>query len=191
VSILAARIGLNYQIIIETAAQIADETGLERVTLTAVAQRLGVRKPSLYNHVDGLAELKRGLAIWGTYQLRSRISEAAIGQAKEDAILAIAMAYRAFAHQRPGLYRAIVVVSDHGHPDMNLATGDLMAVLSAVMSSYKFNEKDKTHAVRGLRSIMHGFVTLEAAGWFASIEVDREESYHQLIRTFLRGMETQ
>lgn len=184
---MAVRAGLDRQAIVAAAAEIADRRGLGNVTLAAVAGHLNVRTPSLYNHIGGLPELKRELAIWGTIQLKAKISEAAIGKARHDAILAIAVAYRAFAHQRPGLYRAIIASPDRSCPEQAAAIQSMMAVIKTVLRSYNLAEEDNTHAARGLRSLMHGFVALEAAGWFAA-PVDREESYLKLIETFIRGI---
>ncbi len=186
---MAARVGLDRESIVAAAAEIADRNGLDKVTLAAVADRLGVRKPSLYNHVDGLPELKSLLAVWGTNQLRVIISEAAIGKAKHDAIRAIADSYRSFAHRRPGLYRAILSSPDRDNLELKTAISNMMAVLTTVMEPYDLVASDNTHAVRALRSLMHGFVSLEAAGWFAA-PLDREESYRRLIATFLRGLES-
>lgn len=186
---MAARAGLDRQVIVMAAADIADLHGLDNVTLTAVAERLGVRNPSLYNHIDGLSELRTELTIWGTHQLKNKISEAAIGKAKDDAVLAIAVAYRSFAHQRPGLYQAIVSSPDRNCSRLKTAISSMMSVIKTVLEAYNLTETDKTHAARGLRSLLHGFVSLEAAGWFAS-PVDREESYKVLVRAFIRGVES-
>ena len=48
---MSPRIGLTLPKIVETAAEIADTNGIQEVTLASVAQRLGIRSPSLYNHV--------------------------------------------------------------------------------------------------------------------------------------------
>jgi len=181
------RAGLNRQTIVIAAAEIADRDGLEQVTLAAVASVLGVRKPSLYNHIDGLPKLRGLLAIWGTLELQSAIGEAAIGKAREDAIRAIAIAYRNFALKRPGLYRAIVSSPDRNNEELQAAINRLMTVIRKVLEPYDLTESAATHAVRGLRSIMHGFVSLEASGWFA-VPLDREESYRLLIDTFIRGL---
>ncbi|MDR3590544.1 MAG: TetR-like C-terminal domain-containing protein [Negativicutes bacterium] len=186
---MSARVGLDREVVVATAAKIADIQGLDKVTLAAVAACLGVRKPSLYNHVDGLPELKSLLAIWGTNHLRAKISEAAIGKAKHDAIWAIAEAYRSFARQRPGLYRAILASPDRDNLELKAAIANMMSVLTTVMKPYNLVASDSTHAVRALRSLMHGFVSLEAAGWFAA-PVDREESYRRLVGTFIRGLES-
>ncbi len=181
--------GLDRQTIIAAAAVIADADGLENVTLAAVADRLGVRKPSLYNHLNGLPELRGELAIWATRQLTAKISQAAIGKAKSDAIAAIAAAYRTFAHQRPGVYRAIVSSPDRNNRHLQAAIEDMMQVITIILEPYNLGTEGSIHAVRGLRSLMHGFVSLEAAGWFAAA-VDRDESYIQLINTFLDGIES-
>lgn len=186
---MTGRIKLDRQIVVETAAEIADQAGLEQVTLAALAIRLGIRKPSLYNHVDGLPALRKQLAIWGTCQLRGIISEAAVGKARGEAILAVAEAYREFAQQRPGLYRAIVSSPDRSDQELKVAIKGMMAVLYTVLSAYNLVDSDATHAARALRSLMHGFVSLEAAEWFAA-PVDRDESYRRLVETFIRGLET-
>ena len=185
---MSTRCKLDRKTIVVAAAEIADSAGIDHVTLAAVANRLGVRKPSLYNHINGLPELRAQLAIWGTNQLRAKISEAAIGKAKHAAILAIASA-TSFARQSPGLYRAILSSPDRDNIELRDATQSLMAVIEKVMESYELVASDSIHAVRGLRSLMHGFVSLEAAGWFA-MPVDREESYWRLVYTFIRGIES-
>jgi AcrR family transcriptional regulator len=179
---------LDRQIIVEAAAKIADASGLDHVTLTAIADHVGVRKPSLYNHINGLPELKGQLAIWGTNQLCEKISDAAIGKAKQDAIAAIANAYRLFAEERPGLYRAIVSSPDRDNLDLKVAIQKMMAVIAMVLEPYNLSDSDKTHAIRGLRSLMHGFASLQQAGWFAA-PVDRDESYQRLIDIFIRGIQ--
>ncbi|MWV49295.1 TetR family transcriptional regulator [Rathayibacter sp. VKM Ac-2803] len=47
----------------EAGAALADERGLGRLSTSAVADRLGVGNPSLYEHVDGLAALERRIAV--------------------------------------------------------------------------------------------------------------------------------
>ncbi|MGD2050699.1 MAG: TetR family transcriptional regulator, partial [Chloroflexota bacterium] len=56
---------LNRELVIRKAAEMADEGGsLTAVSLTALAQELDIRPPSLYNHVDSLEDLHCGMAIF-------------------------------------------------------------------------------------------------------------------------------
>ena len=43
---------------VAAAAGLADEAGYTELTMGLVAQRLGIRTPSLYKHVDDLADLR-------------------------------------------------------------------------------------------------------------------------------------
>lgn len=50
-------------LVIETASQIADEQGLNSLSLKAVAEKLNVRTPSLYNHIESLDDLLREVVL--------------------------------------------------------------------------------------------------------------------------------
>jgi len=91
------RAGLDTERVVDAASAIADADGLDAVTLARVAGGLGVRAPSLYNHVDGRAGLLRALALRGVRELTAALREAAIGRSGPDALAAAARAYRAYA----------------------------------------------------------------------------------------------
>jgi AcrR family transcriptional regulator len=184
------RLKLNIQRIIETAAAIADEKGFDAVTLTTIAESFGIKKPSLYNHIESLDALRCELVIFASMQLKEKLAAAAIGKSKKDAIFEIAIVYRQFAHDHPGQYQSIMSSAwiYKESPRFKTATKELMSVLRTVLSHYDLHDDDLTHAVRGLRSIMHGFVSLEASGWFTK-PAGREDSYLQLIHTFISGVE--
>jgi AcrR family transcriptional regulator len=74
------RAGLDQQIVLQAAAEIVDQHGWETLTLALLAQKLGIRTPSLYNHVNGLPGLRHKLAIYGMQQLKEALTNAAIGQ---------------------------------------------------------------------------------------------------------------
>ena len=101
-----ARVGLSPARVVSEAAAVADEVGLDGLTLAAVAERLGVRLPSLYKHIDGLDAIRRELALMGLEELAQRLGRAAMGRTRRDALVDIAHAYRTFAEERPGLYTA-------------------------------------------------------------------------------------
>jgi len=56
------RAGLTGDRVVEEAAQMADDVGLGQLTLAALAERLGVRQPSLYKHIDSMAGLQRSIS---------------------------------------------------------------------------------------------------------------------------------
>src|SRR5271169_3535123 len=108
------RAGLTPERIISEAATVADEVGLDRLTLAAVAQRCGVSLPGLYKHVKGLDEVRRGIAITAVRDLTSVTAAAAAGVSGRAALHAVSVAYRSYALRHPGRYAASVIAPAEG-----------------------------------------------------------------------------
>ena len=191
---MSPRAGLNRAAVVEAAAALADEGSLEDLSLADLAGRLGVRKPSLYNHIAGVGDLRRGLALVGIRELGRRLSRAAAGKAGDEGLFALAEAYRLFVKQRPGLYEATVRsyrLYEPGDPELGAAEAETLGTVLAVLASCGVRgEEEAIHAARGLRSIAHGFATLENAGGFG-MSLDPDESFHKLMRTFAGGLRSE
>ena len=158
------RPGLTQALVLRAAADLADREGLEAVTLAAVAQRLNVQPPSLYNHVDGRDGLRRGLAAVGAEELAQRLLRAAAGRSGAAAATAIMDAYRGFAAEHPGLYAATLRAPREGDERALAAAQLILEVAAATLGPYGLQADELVHAIRGLRSLVHGFVALELAG---------------------------
>lgn len=184
---MPARAGLDRAAVVRSAAALADSEGHEAVTLARLAAALGVRPPSLYNHVEGLEGLRRELALLGLRELCQRLGRATVGKAGDDALVALAGAYRCFAHERPGLYPATLRAPAPDDAELNAVAEELLAIILAVLAGYELHDPDALHATRALRSLLHGFVALEAAGGFG-LPLDLDESYRRLVATFTSGL---
>lgn len=184
---MARSVGIDRTQVVAVAADVADEVGLDQLTLAQVAVRLGVKLPSLYNHVDGLPGLRRALALLGMRQLMEHMRRAGVGKAEDAAITAVALAYRAYASAHPGVYAATVRAPSAADPELQQASQETVEVVLAVLEPYGLSSETAIHAVRGLRSIIHGFVTLDLAGGFG-LPIDRDESFHWLLRSYIAGL---
>lgn len=184
---MSRRAGINRERVVVIAAELADKHGWEGLTLAQVAAQLGVRLPSLYNHVEGLPGLRRALALAGLQQLLARISRAALGKAGDEAVVAVSQAIRRFVNERPGLYTATIPAPDREDTELQQAGQAVIDVLSVVLGPYGLDQPDMIHAIRGLRSITHGFATLEVAGGFG-LPLDRDESFLRLLRAYITGL---
>jgi AcrR family transcriptional regulator len=169
------------------AAELADREGLGGVTLATVAARLGVRTPSLYNHVAGLPGLRRELALLGLRELGQRMGRAVVGKADDRALEAIAHAYRAYAHEHPGVYAAAQQVPAAGDAAWEAAGAEVVGIVRAVLAGYGLEGDDALHATRGLRGLLHGFVSLETGGGFG-LPLDLDESFRRLLQVFMAGL---
>jgi AcrR family transcriptional regulator len=183
---MAGSVGIDRGQIVEVAARLADAGGLDQLTLAQVAKQLGVKLPSLYHHIDGVPALWRELALLGLAQLREQMQRAALGKAEDAAILAVAQAYRAYASAHAGIYAATVRCPP-ADAEWQQAAREIIAVLLAVLEPYHLSDAAAIHAIRGLRSIVHGFVSVEAAGGF-EMAVNRDESFDWLMRAYIAGL---
>jgi AcrR family transcriptional regulator len=183
------RAGLNREAVLDAASRIADKEGLDAVTPARLGAALGVKPPSLYKHVRGVEDVRRGLALRGLREAEARLQRAAVGKSREEALLALARAYRQFAKDRPGLYAASLRAARPGEKEIAAAGEALLGTVLSVLAGYNVTGDDALHAVRGFRAIIHGFVSLDAAGGFR-LSLDLDESLARLIRAFVRDLET-
>ncbi|GAA2323158.1 TetR-like C-terminal domain-containing protein [Nonomuraea roseoviolacea subsp. roseoviolacea] len=164
-----ARAGLTADRVTLTGAELADEVGLDHVTMSAVARRLGVKDASLYVHVRNLEDLRGRIALLAADEKTIRIAEATAGRAGKDALVAYANAYRDYAHEHPGRYTATQIPMRIDPELLAEAPGPRRAIelTYSMLRAYHLDEPDLTDAVRMMRSMLHGFINLEAAGGFA------------------------
>jgi AcrR family transcriptional regulator len=182
-----ARAGLDTDAVVAAASQLADADGLEAVTLARLAGNLGVRSPSLYAHVDGLADLTRRLAVRGARELAAELQKAVAGRSGSDALGAMADAYRAYGRAHPGTYAALQRAPALDDAEVAGAAADAVEVVLAVLRGYDLEGDDAIHATRIIRAALHGFVTLETGGGFG-IPLDLNDSYARLVDVLDRGL---
>jgi AcrR family transcriptional regulator len=181
------RVGLTRDRIAEEAERVADEVGLERVTLAAVAERLGVRMPSLYKHIESLEALRVAVGERAKTELAGEMSAATVGRSGDGALLALAHVVRAWARQHPGRYAATVRAPRDSDAGERAAADAAAQVVFDVLRAYGLDGDDAVHATRAFRSALHGFITLEAAGGFG-LPTDVDVSFEWLVRAVASGL---
>ncbi|RXZ79662.1 TetR/AcrR family transcriptional regulator [Paenibacillaceae bacterium] len=187
---MSPRAGLDQSTILAAAALIADEQGLEAVTLALLAKKLNVRSPSLYNHIGGLQHLRAQLAVMGLRKLydelrRTDVDEA--GMPLDDAVHTYCNVYVAFVRKHPGLYAAGVKAAAPDETELAEAGRKIVALTVRLLHPYGLDGDAALHAVRGLRSMLHGFATLEQAGGFG-MSLNLDESLRSMVQLFLAGI---
>ncbi|MEU1054324.1 WHG domain-containing protein [Streptomyces sp. NPDC005876] len=160
------RAGLSADRVVTAAVELADEVGFEKVTLSALARRFGVKDASLYSHVRNLQELRTRMALRAGAEQIEEIARAVAGRAGKDALAAFAGAYRAYALRHPGRYAATQIRLDPALVAGSPAPRRTADITYGMLRAYGLSEPDLTDAVRLLRSTFHGYCALEAAGAF-------------------------
>lgn len=181
------KIRLEITTILEAAGELANQYGIQEVTLANLAKKLNIRPPSLYNHFDGLPGLRKKLAIYGLEKLYHDLVTAAIGVSGDEALLSISRAYIHFARKYPGLYEATLMAPDPEEVEVQQAGAKIVQLSVQVLQSFHLEGDLALHAVRGLRSILHGFSALEQKGGF-KMSLDVDKSVEIVIIAFIKGM---
>jgi AcrR family transcriptional regulator len=182
------RVGLGPAAVTEAGAALADEIGFDRLSMGLLAERLGVKTPSLYKHVASQADLAHRIAVLAMNEIADAIRDATQGRAGRDALVAGAQAMRRWVLDHPGRYAAGNVARPTG-PDDPLIPGvnRVLASWAAMLHGYRLIPDEEIHALRMLRSSLHGFATLEAIGSF-QIDADVDDSFTWMIDFIDRGL---
>ncbi|WP_414504969.1 WHG domain-containing protein [Streptomyces sp. NEAU-L66] len=160
------RAGLTAVKVAEAAAELADEVGADRLTVSALARRLGVRDASLYSHVKNLQDLRVRIALLAAVEMTDRIGSAVAGRAGKDALIAFADAYRQYALDHPGRYAVSQMSFAPEEVADSAGLRRSVELTYGMLRAYGLTEPDLTDAARMLRSTFHGYIHLELSGGF-------------------------
>jgi hypothetical protein len=89
----------------------------------------------------------------------------------------------------PGRYM-LTLVPEPDDPEVQQIAGQVVDVIAAILTPYNLGEEDTIHAIRSLRSIVHGFIALDLAGGFR-MAVNKDASFHWMIQLYINGLEQQ
>lgn len=180
---------ITRQSILRVSRDIVNREGYDALTLARVANVLKIKTPSLYNHLSGLDDLRKELALDALRKLNKRVTQSAVGRSGDEALKAIGFAFIHFMKENPGLYGATLIALDLQDPDIERESSAIVSIILKVLEPYHFGKEKAIHLVRGLRALAHGFSTLEHQGGF-QIKVPLEDSISIAFDTFIKGMMT-
>lgn len=174
------RAGLTTERVVRAGADLADEEGLDNVTVSALARGFDVKVASLYSHIAGSADLRQGIAALALTELADLAAEALAGRSGKDALVAFATTYRDYARAHPGRYTATRIPLPVDSP-ANEAGRRHAALTRSILRGYRLDETHTVHAVRLLGSVFHGFADLELSGGFDHSEPPAAESWTAIL----------
>lgn len=185
---MSPRIGIDSTAVLMAAVDVANEEGAAAVTITSVAKKLGIRPPSLYNHVSGLEQIRTGLAKYALDRLHDHIVAAVGPLTGEQAVRSFAEAYLTFAGEHPGLYEAVQAAPGPDDPQLREAGTRIVDLALGYLGGYRLTEEQALHTVRGLRSLIHGFASLKRQGGFG-LPLEVRDSLKFNLDLILEGLE--
>ena len=187
---MGRKLGLTLEQVVAAAAEIADGDGLDALSLASVASMLEVRSPSLYNHVDGLAGLRRQLTLHASSLLTADLADCVVGLEGTEALTAIAEQLRSFAHRHPGLYNSLLPApTPDEDPEVAAALREPVTVVASVLDGIDIDPTTIIPLIRALRASVHGFVDLELRGGFG-LPDDIDNSFTTTINLVIEAIAT-
>lgn len=182
------RIPLHVTAVVDAAEEIVDAGGLDALSMTELAARLGVRVPSLYKHVDGIEDVRRRLGLLGVADLAEACRSAVLARSGPDALHALASAFRGYVRVHPGRYAAQVRLALRDDSDYWREANRAIEAVGAVFRSYGLEGDAVRRGVVAFWAAVHGFVQLESVGAMAGY-VDVDVTFDGLVATFSRSLD--
>ena len=185
---------LSREVIASAALTFLDREGWDALTINALATQLGTKGPSLYNHVDSLDDLRRTVRMRVIDDILQMLTTVASGRTRDDAVIAMAAAYRSYAHHHPGRYSAFTRMPLGGDdPEFTAASHAAAEPVIAVLASYGLDGQDAFCAALEFWAALHGFVLLEMtgvmdSGVIGSAKVDTDAVFTDMVRRLAAGM---
>lgn len=175
--------------VIEAALDVVRAEGPDALGVSRVARELGIRPPSIYNHVGSGDALTRDAVTEATRRMINALGSALEGvSGARPQLTALAHAIRSWVREHPHWYALMARVQpDHDHPEFGPVVRETLALFAAPLAQLGVSTDAQIHVLRGLRAAVHGFVLLEASGQFQLPE-DLDESFRRMIEAMLRGV---
>jgi AcrR family transcriptional regulator len=143
--------------IVAAARELLEAEGAEALSMRRLAERLGIRAPSIYKHLPGKGALEAAV-MSAAFEEQGAAFADALGGA-DDPLAALARAYRDFALTHPHLYR---LMTQGILPRDRLAPGVEDAAAAPIVRAVG-GDRD---AARALWAFAHGMTILELDGRF-------------------------
>jgi len=179
---------LSRDSIVSAALTFLDREGWDALTINALATQLGTKGPSLYNHVQSLEDLRRTVRMHVVGDIIEMLNTVGQGRTRDDAVMAMASAYRSYAHHHSGRYSAFTRMPLGGDdPEFTDATRAAAAPVISVLASYGLGGEEAFYAALEFWSAMHGFVLLEMTG--AMNGIDTDAVFTDMVMRLATGME--
>lgn len=147
--------------VIQVASDIVDKDGLYKLSLKAVAEGLGIRTPSLYNHIASLDDLLREVAHKGMRIMNEQMIQAAIGTVGDSAIKSICIEYFKFMIIHPGIYETIQWAIWHETSETSEILDNYKALLVKIIHSCNLNQNKADEIMNLIIGVLHGYTTMQ------------------------------
>lgn len=177
--------GLTMERIAETAMHLVCEKGYNKFSVRELAQELHCKAASLYNHIESIDDINRQVGLLASEKMNTILEEATAGKMRDEALIALAYAYRDFVRNQNELYQAIMGMPSIKMEDTLTVGRDSLKVVRQVIAQYEITRANAVNFSRCFRAALHGFASYEVAGYYTAPEAAAEESFKFLVAGYI------
>ncbi len=152
--------------IVAIARALVEASGPDALTLGAVAERAGIRSPSLYKHFADRAAILKAVEIGVLHDLELVLRRETEGTGAAERVASMALAYRRFARVAPHRYRAIYSGNAFNDPEIRQACLFSAQPLFDELQRAGVAEARILPLSRTMVAFLHGFVLMEIGNAF-------------------------
>lgn len=181
-------IGLTREKVLEEAGVLANEQGLHAVTITNLATHLGIKKPSLYNHIKDQEDIVSGIMVLGWKYVSDEICQNITAEDAKQAINELSHAIYDYAIANPGIFEAMLWHNTYENEDLMRVSEGLYSFFFCQTDKLGIGRNTANHLLRTYRSLVEGFILLVIHNSFGN-PVSIEESFQISIDLFLNGLD--
>jgi AcrR family transcriptional regulator len=177
---------LDRRAVVSAAARIADAEGVSALTLSRLAKEVDRHVASLYTHVKGIDGLHREVALLAQREIGEELWRAAVGRSGEEALMALAGAYRDYVRRHPGRYDVLTRYRPRDDDEFRSNARHVAEPIRATLRSFGLGEREVFHAHRAFSAAIRGLAVPEAAGGYEDANAD--ETFRQIVALFVLGL---
>lgn len=183
--------GLTREKIVLAAKEILQRDGFEGFSLRVLAESLEVKAASLYKHFESMDELTLAVAL-NVYEEFEQLQQQAVAMVKtrQEALLALAMAFREFGDGHPSFYQLLLTLPKLKEEQLNEVAAKLYAPVLQVISLYKLDEEAKAHWTYIYMATVVGFMVGKGSGMASCSVVNASASFRLAIRNIISALES-
>lgn len=180
---------INDELIVETAACIANKVGLDNLSLKSIAEELNIKSPSLYNHIKNLDEVKQRIMIYGWKQVSEKLVDSAVGVSEYEALKNMFYAFYDYATTNKGIFTAMFFYKKYESAENEKATERLFYIMFKVLKPLDISDDNINHIIRTTRSFLEGFCSLVNNNAFGN-PVSIKESFDLSVEIIINGIKS-
>lgn len=181
------RTGLSKEEILQKSIELANQKGLGYLSVTTLSENLGIKKPSLYYHVQTVDEMIQWIMIYGWQKVSTEIVAKAENENPETSMKNYARFFYKFAKENPGVFEAMLWYNRYSSEELKKSTEGLYKFFFEQTGKMGISLENANHLLRTFRAFLEGFILLVAHNSFGN-PIKIEESFEISLQVLIEGM---